>query len=145
MFKLWSAILIVLCVSTSFLQPINLQAAPRSTHPKSTQLDLNYITALATANRFLQAWQAGDAESGIVLLSSYAKEKATHDRLDTFFSISTPSAYEINHGKQLRSGRYEFPIVLINFDSERKSAHRRFSTITVVRTGNNDWAVDTLP
>jgi len=140
MFKLLSVILILLC----FLIP-NLQAESHSARTKSTQSGSDYVSALATANHFLQAWQTGDAESGIVLLSGHAKEKATHDGLDTFFSNSAPSAYEINHGKQLRPGRYEFPVVLMNFSSEHKSVHRRFSTITVVRTGDNDWAVDTLP
>jgi len=110
----------------------------------SAQLGADYVSALATADRFLQAWQAGDAENGMALLTSHAKEKATSEVLDEFFSNPGANAYEINHGKQLRGGRYEFPVVMISGGPNRH-AHRRFSTIVVIHTGNNDWAIDKLP
>jgi len=65
--------------------------------------------------------------------------------MEAFFSNTPPSAYEIGHGKPLRPGRYEFPVTLISHSSAAAGIHRQFSTIIVVNTGNNDWAVDKLP
>jgi hypothetical protein len=106
-------------------------------------LDLGYVSALGAVDRFLQAWQSGDAENGLALLTSHAKEKATTDVIEKFFSNSSPSAYEIGRGKLLKRGRYEFPVVLVGIS--KNHAHRRFSSIVIVDTGRNDWAVDTLP
>jgi hypothetical protein len=46
-------------------------------------------------------------------------------------------------GKLLKPGRYEFPVVLVLGGA--KHPRRRFSSIVVVNTGNNGWAVDKLP
>jgi hypothetical protein len=89
------------------------------------------------------AWQSGDVENGMVLLSDRAKEKATTDVVERFFSNSGPSAYEIGLGKLLKRGRYEFPVVLVG--TSKNHARRRFSSIVIVDTGKNDWAVDRLP
>jgi hypothetical protein len=105
----------------------------------------DYIAALAAVDHFLQAWQSGDIENGMVLLTSNAKEKATTDVVESFLSYPGPSAYEIGRGKLLKGGRYEFPVVLVTAVSKTIHTHRRFSSIIVVNTGNNDWAVDKLP
>jgi hypothetical protein len=47
-------------------------------------LDDSYVPALAAADHFLQAWQTGDVENGMALLTNHAKEKAAADGLDTF-------------------------------------------------------------
>jgi hypothetical protein len=112
---------------------------------KIPALDAGYVPALAAADHFLQAWQAGDAENGTVLLSSHAKEAATTDAVEKFFSNAAPAAYEIGRGKLVKRGRYEFPVVLVSGAAKDVRAHRRFSSIIVVNTGNNDWAVDKLP
>jgi hypothetical protein len=111
--------------------------------PPASALEVGYVSALAAADHFLQAWQSGDVESGMVLLSSHAKEKATTDAVDKFFSNPAPSGYEIGRGKLLKRGRYEFPVVLVIASKNR--AHRRFSSIVMVDTGRNEWAVDKLP
>lgn len=110
-------------------------------------LDSNYVSALSTADRFLQAWQAGDVEGGMVLLTGHAKESATAAVVESFFSNPEQSAYEINHGKLVKPDRYEFPVVLVSGAGvpNKNRVHRRFSTIVVVNTGNSDWAVDKLP
>ncbi len=131
-----SPTLVLLCISI-LLSP--LAAKTRPAH----DIDSGYISALAIADRFLQAWQAGDTENGIALLTSRAKETATTDGVDRFFSNSTPSAYEIGRGKLLQHGRYEFPVVLVSASNNRP--RRRFSSIVIVNTGHNDWAVDKLP
>ena len=105
--------------------------------------DSGYVRALAAADHFLQAWQSGDLENGTALLSSHAKEAATTEGVERFFSNPGPSAYEIVRGKLVKRGRYEFPVALITGAS--KNSRRRFFSIVVVNTGDNDWAVDTLP
>lgn len=80
----------------------------------------------------------------MALLTSHAKEKVTTDILEGFFSNSNPSAYEIERGKLLRPGRYEFTVVLVS-GAAKAHARRRLSSIIVVNTGHNDWAVDKLP
>jgi hypothetical protein len=54
-----------------------------------------YSPALAAADHLLQAWQSGDVENGMALLTSHAKEAATTDVVEQFFSNARPSAYEI--------------------------------------------------
>ncbi len=135
--RLSAPALVLLCISI-LLSP--LAAKTRPAH----DIDSGYISALAIADRFLQAWQSGDTENGIALLTSRAKEAATTDGIDRFFSNSTPSAYEIGRGKLLKHGRYEFPVVLVSA-SKNNRPRRRFSSIVIVDTGHNDWAVDKLP
>lgn len=77
------------------------------------------------------------------MLSGDAKNNTNRDDLDRIFASSAPAAYEIDHGKLLRRGRYEFPIVLLG--TSPKKSQRRFSTIVVLNIGNDDWAIDKLP
>ncbi len=111
--------------------------------PPAAALDAGYVSALAAADHFLQAWQSGDVENGMVLLTSHAKEKATTDVVERFFSNPGHSAYEIGRGKRLKRGRYEFPVVLVS--NLKNHVRRKFSSIVIVDTGKNDWAVDKLP
>ncbi|MGA9542966.1 MAG: hypothetical protein WBQ85_05335 [Candidatus Sulfotelmatobacter sp.] len=122
-----------------FSTPPSVVAASKSA------LDPGYVPALATADHFLQAWQSGDVESGTALLSSHVREAVTSEGVEAFFSQPVPGAYEIERGKLLRRGRYEFPVVLVTETAKGSRARRRFSSIIVVNTGNNDWAVDKLP
>jgi hypothetical protein len=107
--------------------------------------DSGYVRALAAADHFLQAWQSGDLENGTALLSSHAKEAATTDDIEKFFSGPVVSAYQIDRGKPFKRGRYEFPVVLVTEGAKDSRARRRFSSIIMVNTGHNDWAVDKLP
>jgi hypothetical protein len=134
---LLALLLVSLCISL-LLSPLAAK-----THP-AHDVDSGYIPALAVADHFLQAWQSGDTENGIALLTSRAKETATTDGIDRFFSNSAPSAYEIGRGKMLKHGRYGFPVVLVSA-SKNNHPRRRFSSIVIVDTGHNDWAVDKLP
>ncbi|HEY1658961.1 MAG TPA: hypothetical protein VGG14_11485 [Candidatus Sulfotelmatobacter sp.] len=103
----------------------------------------DYLSALSAADHFLQAWQAGDTENGMSLLTSHAKKAVTTEIVEEFFSNEPPAAYEIEHGKVLSRGRYEFPVVLMTAKHNR--IHRQFSSIIVLDTGGNDWAIDKLP
>lgn len=124
----------------ALLSPALAASKPRTT----PALDPSYVPALATANHFLQAWQSGDIESGTVLLTTHAKESVSRDDLDRFFSNPDPSGYEIDRGTLLKRGRYQFPVVLVT-STKNPRIRRRFSTIVIVNTGKNDWAVDKLP
>jgi hypothetical protein len=108
-------------------------------------IDSSYVSALATVDHFLQAWQSGDLENGVPLLTEHAKKNMNPDELEKFFSDSEIAAYEIDRGKLLGRDRYEFHVVLVSTDSSRRHPRRRFSSIVVVNTGNNGWALDKLP
>jgi hypothetical protein len=132
--------LLFLTLSLLFLP----QPSAAKTKP-TPSLEPGYVPALAAANHLLQAWQSADAESGMVLLTTRAKQSASTDGVERFFSDPGPSAYEISRGKLLKPGRYEFPVVLVLGGGTGKQLRRRFSSIVVVNTGHNDWAVDKLP
>jgi hypothetical protein len=123
---------------------LSLVPASAAKTPASAS-DSGYVSALAAADHLLQAWQSGDFESGVALLTMHAKEAATSDTVEKFFSGSDASAYEIGRGKQLSRGRYEFPVVLARGVSKEIRSRRRYSSIIVMNTGNNEWAVDKLP
>jgi hypothetical protein len=140
--RLILALVFVLC-----LLPLSAFAKTRP-RPVSRPLDAEYVSALATANRFLQAWQAQDHEAGLLLLTDAAKQHTSEDRLDEFFSPgeSAGQAFEITRGKRLRAGRYEFPVALWQtIPGKNRKPTPHFSTIVVVRTGKDDWAIDKLP
>jgi hypothetical protein len=124
--------------------PSSTLAASRTPPSKTTDLPADYASALQAADRFLQAWQSGDTENGIALLTSRAKQAVTTDGIDSFFSSSTPAAYEIGHGKLVKHGCYEFPVVLLGPSKNNHSRHRS-SSIIVLHSGGDDWAVDKLP
>ena len=119
-----------------------LSGARHHVSTKSKATDGGYVLALASANRFLNAWQTGDLETGTVLLSDHARRSQTVESLETLFSRASERAFEINRGKGKR-GRYRFPVVIISREDNR--VHRKFSEIILVNTGKNDWVVDKLP
>src|SRR5579863_5394251 len=134
-FFLFAFLFLLLQVSV----PSPISAASKT----APSLDSGYLPALAAADHFLQAWQSGDVENGMALLSSHARQAATSEEVEKFFQKNGSSAYEIGRGKLLKRGRYEFPVVLVSGGSKR--VHRRFSSIVIVDAGGNDWAVDKLP
>jgi hypothetical protein len=134
---------ILLISSFAILYSTPIWAATRTAPARTSSTGADYIRALAAADRFLQAWQSEDVETGTVLLSSHVKDKINRDELDRLFTNSAPGAYEIEHGKLLHRGCYEFPIVLLN--GSPKKMQRHFSNIIMLNTGHNDWAVDKLP
>ncbi len=146
--RLASFVSTVLLILTSAFVPLSnsVSARPASStaSARSEQLPAEYASALLAANHFLQAWQSGDAETGVALLTSHAKKAVTTDGVERFFSSPDPSAYEIGRGK-LVHGRYDFPVVLVSVDAKNNHARRRFSTIVVLHSGGNDWVVDKLP
>ena len=132
-----------LLIFCSAISPICLEA---KTRPASVP-GASYISALAAADHFLQAWQTGDVEAGMVLLSAHAKESARAEAVKEFFSNPESQAYEIVRGKVMSRDRYEFAVVLFTSTdgSKNRRSHRRFASLIVVNTGPNDWQVDKLP
>jgi hypothetical protein len=105
--------------------------------------DPTYGSALAAANRFLYAWQTQDHETGIMMLTDSARQHATRDQLQEFFSSGPDAAFEIRRGKRLSTAEYSFPVVL--FDSSHPANHSHPCNIVMVKAGKDDWAVDRLP
>ena len=104
--------------------------------------DPAYGAALAAANRFLHAWQTQDHETGIMMLSDSAREHASRDQLQEFFSSGPEAAFEIQRGKRLNADEYSFPVVLFN---PSNSPRPHICRIVIVKAGKDDWAVDRLP
>jgi hypothetical protein len=131
-----------------FLAAILYAPAAGKTRPSpsiSTRSDPAYISALAAANRFLQAWQNQDHETGLLMLTDAAKQLSSEEGLELFFSSGSDSAYEIARGRKLKAGRYAFPITLFAFHSGNPPDHPQKSEIVVVQSGRNEWAIDKLP
>ena len=128
--------------ATLALSPVSWAKKHKAATPA---IESNYIAALATANRFLAAWQSSDQEAALLLLTDRAKHKASEASIDTLFRSSPSRAFEIVQGHPLNRNRYQFPVVLLQAGGESKQSHRKFTNIVVINTGKNDWAVDTLP
>ena len=134
--------LIVLSLTASLSTP----TVARNKHSSSvTAPDREYTSALAAANRFLQAWQNEDHETGLLMLTDAAKQNSSEDRTESFFSSGNDAAYEIARGRKLKSGRYAFPVTLFVSHSEQTSGRPQRSRIIVVRAGKDEWAIDKLP
>lgn len=116
--------------------------ARKHTPAPAAPLDPDYVFALATANRFLHAWQTDDLETGMVLLSDRVRHSQGPEKFEQFFSAGADRAYEIARG-QGRRGRYRFAVVLVTTSGTH--VRRRFSEIVLVSTGKNEWLVDKLP
>jgi hypothetical protein len=140
----FAGLLIPLAAALQLSGPLPAWGKSPTATTRAEQIPAGYTFALLAANHFLQAWQSGDAGTGVALLTSRAKTTATSDGIERFFSSSEPSAYEIGRGKLIR-GRYEFPVVLVSPDPRHNHSRRRFSTIIILHSGDNDWAVDKLP
>lgn len=111
-------------------------------HRAQPALDPTYSSALAAANRFLHAWQSQDHEAGILMLADSGRQGASPDSLQAFFSPGSDAAYEIAHGRRLKDGEYEFPLVLFGSSAD---PHPRPCKLILVRAGKTDWAVERLP
>ena len=143
---------------TALSHPINIlfvslllstTLASSKTRNTTATVDHDYVVALATADRFLHAWQTDDEEAGILLLTDHLKKQSSEDVVHDFFSSSdyARTSYEIGHGRKIGSGRYEFPVAL--FQSPSRTGHRQThpqtSALIVVKAGKGDWAIDKLP
>src|SRR5512143_2802276 len=69
-----------------FLPSLNWAKSKPKAKTASATVDPDYVSALATANRFLHAWQVQDHETGVLMLTDAAKQHLSEERLDAFFS-----------------------------------------------------------
>ncbi len=126
---------------------LSTSADGRNKHSSSfTAPDRGYSSALAAANRFLQAWQNQDRETGLLMLTDAAKQASSQERADSFFSSGNDAAYEIRRGRKLKAGRYAFPVTLFTAESGSSEPGRpQRSLMIVVRDGKDEWAIDKMP
>lgn len=115
----------------------------RRGHTAVHPVDASYAAALAAANRFLHAWQTQDHETGIMMLSDAARQRATREKLQDFFSPAQSAAFEIQRGKRVNGGEYVFPVVL--FGALENGSRPRVSRLLIMRTDKDEWLVDRLP
>ena len=128
------------------LQASTVSIAKTKHSPSASLPDPGYASALAAANRFLQAWQNQDHETGLLMLSDVAKQASSEDRLEAFFAAGHDAAYEIARGKKIKAGCYAFPVALFtSVNGISDAARPQRSQIVVVRAGEGDWAIDKLP
>lgn len=135
----------ILLASLFLTFTVSAQAKAR---PSTPPVDRDYVAALATADRFLHAWQTQDEESGLLLLTDRVRRRTDESALQDFFSASRArSSFEIARGKKLAPGRYQFPVSLFEGQSEttRRWTRPQASTLIVVKAGKDDWAIDKLP
>ncbi len=140
--RLICTILFFLLLSACAIPSFGKSRAPNA------PVDHDYILALGTADHFLHAWQTQDEESGILLLTDHFRQRTSEDTMHNFFASPTArTSYEIGRGRKLGSGRYEFPVALFQPSSRngRKRMRPLTSTLTVVRSGKSEWAIDNLP
>ena len=117
-------------------------ASPHKRVKRVDPPDQSYVSALACANRFLHAWETGDLETGMVLLSDRVRHAQNPETFEKFFLAESVRGFEIARGVGGRR-RCRFPVVLVT--TRGNQLRRTFSEIVVVDTGKNDWAVDKLP
>ena len=145
MLSVWRRKLLAVVFAVLIAQCVPHAAA--RTRPRLSAFDKDYSAALATADRFLHAWQTQDAESGILLLTDRARQRTEEDRVHEFFSAERSGSFEIGRGRKLAAGRYEFPVALFSPDAvrTRETSRPRTASLVVVKVGHADWAVDQLP
>jgi hypothetical protein len=135
-----------LIVLSLALQASTVSIAKAKRTPPLPVSEPGYKSALAAANRFLQAWQNQDHETGLLMLTDVAKQGSSQDRMESFFSSGSDAAYEIARGRKLKAGRYSFPVTLfVSRPDQARPGHPQRSEIVVVLAGKDEWAVDKLP
>ena len=132
---------LLVCV---FASSVAAKTKPKSKRSMLSAPEVSYVSALAVADHFLRAWQTGDIETGIMLMSDAARHQSSEDQLRDYFSAPTPRGFEIGRGSKIRTGRYSFVIALVE-ETDDHRIRRKQSTIVIGSTGKQDWAVDTLP
>src|SRR5579862_185671 len=85
----------------AFALSASTTGSARISKPKTSSIsDANYAEALAAADRFLQAWQSGDMENGMAILTLRAKQALSRENLDKLFTNEEPAGYEITRDRK---------------------------------------------
>lgn len=77
-----------------------------------------------------------------MMLTDAARQQASSEKLQEFFSPGDHAAYEIERGTRLNGGEYVFRVVLFGTTT---NARPRACRLMIMRTGKDDWAVNRLP
>lgn len=104
--------------------------------------DAEYLSALATADRFLGAWITDQPDLAESMLTQ-PRDESDGD-IETLLTMACPCAFEIKHGKRVRAGIYAFPVVFFEPPAGNSRISMRLSTITVSANGDQ-WAVKKVP
>jgi len=104
--------------------------------------DAEYLSALAAADRFLGAWITDQPDLAESMLTR-PRDESDGD-IETLLTMACPCAFEIKHGKKVRTGIYAFPVVFFQPPAGNSRISVRLSTITVSWTGDL-WAVKQVP
>ena len=123
---------------------------PTSTRPAETPYDADYLAALAIADRFCEAWRAGDVGVGRMLLTRRLIRQHSDQRInDAIAARGNPrhEAFEIFDGQRLADGRFAFRVRL--FLSYAGQSGQRIETpveLIIVAPGEDgQWRVDGFP
>ena len=109
------------CLSLLILSlTLPLYARSHSRPAKPQPPGPEYVFALAAANRFLYAWQAGDLEHATVQLSDRIRRSGNIGELEKYFSNERERAFEIARGRKIKSG-YSFPVILVTFAGDHSA------------------------
>ena len=142
---------LLLLVALSAFLPLTGKAIPTldatdSARKKTREAlfqEAEHNSALATADRFLAAWMSG--EFGVAESLMSPAYKGSSDDLESFLASPCPCAFEIKHGKTVRPGTYEFPVVLFRPPAGNSHISVQSSTILVSRATDDHWLVEKLP
>ncbi len=122
-----------------------LAAKTKRSSKSANSTDSEYVSALATANRFLHAWRSEDHEAGLLLVSDDAKSRTSEDRFEKFFEPggNVQRGFQVGQGAKVKAGRYSFPVKL--YERNAGQSHVRTSQLLVVKSGGDEWVIDRLP
>jgi hypothetical protein len=115
------------------------------------RVDTDYVLALSTANKFMEAWRSRDQDAGLALLSD--ELRASRPELDWRNAISGPSnphhqSYEIADGVRLPDGRLRFSVWLYHHYTGLRHLlvpRGKPEWIVLIKTGQEEWKVDGMP
>ena len=118
---------------------------------QTAQVDADYVLALSTANRFLEAWRIRDQDAGLALLSPRLRKSQAEDEWRMAISgCSNPhhQSYEITGGRRLPDGRIQFDVWLHDhYTGQRYGASPRNAAehIILIELEREQWRVDDTP
>jgi len=127
------------------------QTAPQHNPPKPDRMKTiqalhegaDYMLALKTADLFLTAWISGEWDVAQSMLNVRLSEP--DGEFESFMVSACPCAYEVNHGKKLRPGTYEFPVVLFRPPAGNSRIAVQHSAIVVSRGREDRWVIEKIP
>jgi hypothetical protein len=141
--------LVVLVLAAAVMLSTGRREARFAEEPSS--IDHDYIMALGVADRFLDAWATRDGDRGYPLLSDRLKKTGDQATLKLAIAgVSNPhhQSFEIFGGRRQDKDRYVFSIYLyesVTAQTVKTRPRPAPLTLTLVRSGGDNWLVDDFP